>query len=49
MAELIGTPYWSAGPTRESAAGALLLVYGGRFGVAIAEDVAPFVRVARPM
>lgn len=49
VAELIGTPYWSAGPTRESAVGALVLVHGARIGVAFAPDDVPFVRVARPM
>lgn len=49
VAEMIGTPYWSAGPTRESAVGALVLVHGARIGVAFAPDDAPFVRVARPM
>ena len=49
VAELIGTPYWSAGPTRESAVGALVLVHGERMGVGICADEVPFVRVARPM
>lgn len=49
VAELIGTPYWSAGPTRESAVGALILVHGAWIGVAFAPDDVPFVRVARPM
>jgi len=49
VAELIGTPYWSAGPTRESAVGALVLVHGERMGVGICADDVPFVRVARPM
>ena len=49
VAELIGTPYWSAGPTREGAVGALVLVHGARIGVAFAPNDAPFVRVARPM
>lgn len=49
LAELIGTPYWSAGPTRESSVGALVLVHGERMGVGICTDDVPFVRVARPM
>lgn len=49
VAELIGTPYWSAGPTREIAVGALVLVHGERMGVGICADDVPFVRVARPI
>ena len=49
VAELIGTPYWSAGPTREIAVGALVLVHGARIGVGFTPDDVPFVRVARPM
>lgn len=49
VAELIGTPYWSAGPTRESAVGALVMVHGARIGIGFAPDDVPFVHVARPM
>lgn len=35
VAEMVGTPLWSAGPTEEYAVGALLLTFGWRMGVAI--------------
>lgn len=49
VAELVGTPYWSAGPTREYAVGALVLAHGDRMGVGVDPGDVPFVRVARPM
>jgi hypothetical protein len=34
VAEVVGTPLWSAGPTPEYAVGALVLHLGWRFGLA---------------
>lgn len=34
VAEVVGTPLWSAGPSPEYAVGALVLQLGWRFGVA---------------
>lgn len=35
VAEVVGTPLWSAGPSPEYAAGALVLQLGWRFGLAV--------------
>lgn len=57
VAQLAGTPLWSAGPSREYAVGALVLQMGWQFGVASVVDrthergfcavPAPGVRVTR--
>lgn len=58
VATLVGTPLWSAGPSKEYAVGALLLTFGWRMGVAVlverthesgfcAVPLLPVVRVTR--
>lgn len=38
VAQVVGTPLWSAGPSREYAVGALVLQMGWQFGIASVVD-----------
>ena len=47
VAELLGTPLWSAGPSQAYAVGDLVLRFGDRIGLHLVADEAPAVVVER--
>jgi hypothetical protein len=47
VAELLGTPLWSAGPSKAYAVGDLVMRFGDRIGLHLVSDEAPAVVVDR--